>query len=432
METIHTIADITACIISFIINVWILSSFLSIKRKTHWFGCLLFGTIFVLVTHYQIFSNTIASLLGMVICLLFSIIYYEGTIIRKFIIILGINICTIITGISTTVIFSLISGKETYALLTSDSMLHLLELIFMKTLCILLAYIATRFVSKHNLLLGENTPIITIFYICFFSVILFSFIICIRIAMPPSLQLMFLALNMLMFILNILILFLFRRLDTQRDLQLENTVLKTQLQEQEHAVKTIEENYLQTCSIRHDIKDYLTSYLLLLENGRIDSVKNDIRKMLQQRLHSDVHFYTPNQLLNAVLNEQYRICEENDIACQIQADLREETDLIEFSVIVFNLFRNAVEAELKLPADDRMISFHLSQTSSSLHLFLKNYIQDSVLKKNPDLSTTKKDSRKHGIGLHSVQKIVNDNQGCMEIFEENHFFVVQIMYPLVN
>ena len=430
METVSIFADIIACMISFTINVWVLSSFLSAKRKIHWFEYLLFGTVFVFITHYVMFSNTVASLLGMVICLLFSFIYYQGNTIKKFIIILGINISAIITGIISMEIFSLINGTDISSLLASDSIIRLLELLFMKMLCILLAYVATRVPSRHNDLSRENALIVTIFYICFFSVVLFSFIICIRVSMPPSLQLMFLALNTLMFALNVLLLFLVKRLGIQSKLQMENMVLKTQLKEQTHAVKSVEENYLQICSIRHDIKDYLTSYLLLLEDGRFDSVKEDIQKMLQQRLHTDMNFYTSNQLLNAVFNEQYRICEEKGISCQIRVDLKEETDLIEFSVIVFNLFHNAIEAEQKLPADERMISLNLAQSVSSLHLLLKNHIRDSVLKNNPNLSTTKDFSRDHGFGLHSVQKLVNENQGCMEIFEENNYFVVQIMYPL--
>ena len=430
MGTIYAISDILACVISFSINIWILSSFLIVKRKIYWFDYFFFGAAFVIDTHYEIFSNTISSLLGMIICLLFSIIFYQGKIIKKILIILNVNVFTIIIGIISMDVFSLIGGSEINTLMASDNMIRLFELVFMKMLCILVAYMATRFINKGNYLSKEIFLIIAIFFICFFSVVLFFFITYISIPITLPLQIMFLAVNGLMFILNVLILFLVKRFSIQNKFQMENMVLKTQLQEQAHAIKSVEEYYLQIRSIRHDMNGYLTSYLLLLEEGKVDSVKKDIRKMLQQRIHTDVCFYTSNQLLNAILNEQCRICGENSITCHIQVDLREQTDLIEFSVILLNLFINAIEAEQREPENCRAIALYLSETSSSLHLLLKNSIQNSILKNNPRLSTTKKCSRDHGLGLHSVLKLVEQNHGCMEIFEEEHCFAVQIMYPL--
>lgn len=432
MKIISIIADLIACTISFTINVWILSSFLPAKRKIHWFDYLLFGTVFVLDMHYEVFSNTIASFLGMVICILFSVIYYKGTFVKKCLTITIINIFEIILSIISMEIFSLTSKVSINTLIYSDGITYLFGLILMKMLCILSAYIATRFLNKRNYLSKEDVLIVTVFYICFFSIVFFTFITYQCVTMTQSLQLMFLAVNAFMFILNILILFLVKRLSIQKKFQMENMMLKTQLQEQAHAIKSVEENYLQIRSLRHDMKGYLTSYLLLLEEGKVDSVKKDIRQMLQQRLHSDMHFYTSNQLLNAVLNEQYRVCEENHIACQIRVNLKEDADLIEFSVIVWNLFRNAIDAEQRIPEDCRKISLRLSQTVSTLNLLIQNYIQTSVLQNNPNLTTSKENVCEHGFGLCSVQKLVECRNGMIEIREENHRFEVQIMYPLVS
>ena len=59
----------------------------------------------------------------------------------------------------------------------------------------------------------------------------------------------------------------------------------------------------------------------------------------------------------------------------------------------------------------------------------ENYILKSVLGENPELKTTKKEKQGHGIGIESVKELVRREEGDLEIFEENNYFISQILIP---
>ena len=60
------------------------------------------------------------------------------------------------------------------------------------------------------------------------------------------------------------------------------------------------------------------------------------------------------------------------------------------------------------------------------HFIVSNYIEESVLDRNPQLHTTKEDAENHGLGILSVKKVVNQYGGLIDISEENSRFMVHI------
>ena len=62
-------------------------------------------------------------------------------------------------------------------------------------------------------------------------------------------------------------------------------------------------------------------------------------------------------------------------------------------------------------------------------IIFKNTIGHPVLKYNPSLNSTKKDSSSHGFGHKIVERIVKDHKGMIDYFEEGDMFGVQIILP---
>ena len=61
-----------------------------------------------------------------------------------------------------------------------------------------------------------------------------------------------------------------------------------------------------------------------------------------------------------------------------------------------------------------------------------NYIEESILKYNKKLISSKKDRNKHGIGLVSVRKTIEQYMGFLNIEEKNNKFVVTAMITVEN
>ena len=85
-----------------------------------------------------------------------------------------------------------------------------------------------------------------------------------------------------------------------------------------------------------------------------------------------------------------------------------------------NLLDNAVEAEMKYEENKRYIHLSIQRDGDDLMIQVANYIEESILKYNKKLISSKKDRNKHGIGLVSVRKTIEQYMGFLNIEEKNN------------
>ena len=135
-------------------------------------------------------------------------------------------------------------------------------------------------------------------------------------------------------------------------------------------------------------------------------------------------------LLNGVINEKRQICEQGNIAFKIHVQLPESLESVEMAVVLSNLLDNAIEAEQR--QEKKEISLYLEVLDQSLNLLVSNRIETSVLQENPNLRSTRKEKKGHGIGLLSVQEIVTRKQGIMKIEENHGEFRVHVIVPVAT
>ena len=152
----------------------------------------------------------------------------------------------------------------------------------------------------------------------------------------------------------------------------------------------------------------------------------DIDKILGKRLNTNHCVYTENTILNAVICEKMEQCSIKNIKIEVQVNADKDMDSIEYGVVLSNLLDNAIEAEEQEKEENRYICLNIGVEQNMIHLVVSNYISESVLQNNALLETSKKNKQLHGIGLRGVKEFVNNKEGEIEIFEENHMFVVHI------
>ena len=98
---------------------------------------------------------------------------------------------------------------------------------------------------------------------------------------------------------------------------------------------------------------------------------------------------------------------------------------MDFCIVLFNLFDNAIEASGKVNGD-RLIKLDIFQKKSYLVVRIQNTVDGNVLADNPELKTTKKDNKNHGVGLNTIKDIVKRYNGIFETEEENNMFQVDV------
>ena len=104
-------------------------------------------------------------------------------------------------------------------------------------------------------------------------------------------------------------------------------------------------------------------------------------------------------------------------------------DETELCIIIGNLFDNAIEAVKDLPDEQRQIDFSIQNPNGIFRIEMSNPYEDERRKVEHHYLTTKKENTEmHGLGLMSVQKIVEKYDGLMEISDTDNVFKVIVIF----
>ena len=428
MEVVSMAAEIYASAAGTIAQIWILSELFPRKqsvKKVYIVGWILLNFC---IAHFVLLPNIWQSLLGMGVMLLMSCIMLEGKTEQKMLVIIACNVFMILVSMLRGRITFFLSGKSIneISIQGSESLARVLGIVLTNTLYLVTAYILTRFFHDKIKLKKEEYIIIIIYYIIFLIVVLLSIAMSRNVDFSLIWQKTFLILDMLMFIANIIVLKMIFHINQQNHYEMENALLYMQITQQEKRIREEEKNYREVQLLRHDLKRYLVTYRQLLQEGKYEVIEADIDKILGKRLNTNHCVYTENTILNAVICEKMEQCSIKNIKIEVQVNADKDMDSIEYGVVLSNLLDNAIEAEEQEKEENRYICLNIGVEQNMIHLVVSNYIAESVLQNNTLLETSKKNKQLHGIGLRGVKEFVNNKEGEIEIFEENHMFVVHI------
>lgn len=421
-------AEIYASAAGTIAQIWILSELFPRKqsvKKVYIVGWILLNFC---IAHFVLLPNIWQSLLGMGVMLLMSCIMLEGKTEQKMLVIIACNVFMILVSMLRGRITFFLSGKSINEINIqgSESLARVLGIVLTNTLYLVTAYILTCFFHDKIKLKKEEYIIIIIYYIIFLIVVLLSIAMSRNVDFSLIWQKTFLILDMLMFIANIIVLKMIFHINQQNHYEMENALLYMQITQQEKRIREEEKNYREVQLLRHDLKRYLVTYRQLLQEGKYEVIEADIDKILGKRLNTNHCVYTENTILNAVICEKMEQCSIKNIKIEVQVNADKDMDSIEYGVVLSNLLDNAIEAEEQEKEENRYICLNIGVEQNMIHLVVSNYISESVLQNNALLETSKKNKQLHGIGLRGVKEFVNNKEGEIEIFEENHMFVVHI------
>ena len=151
---------------------------------------------------------------------------------------------------------------------------------------------------------------------------------------------------------------------------------------------------------------------------------------LNQEFATNLKVYCPNKIVNAVLNNKEQLALDSNIQCDFQIDLETspKIDDIDLCSILGNTIDNAIEALRKVSKlSERTLSLKARYTNGFFSYEIKNSKINEIQKKGGRFLTDKIEKEAHGIGLRSVQTIVEKYNGDMDISYTNDTFTVTIM-----
>lgn len=176
----------------------------------------------------------------------------------------------------------------------------------------------------------------------------------------------------------------------------------------------------------HDIKKHLQSIALLNRQGKADKVDSYINEIVHSAdLQSSVSV-CDNEFLNIILCRYLRICEEQKISLQL--DIRSHTvDFLtdsDLTGLFCNLLDNAAESAQNQPDAFIRLTVTQKQKIPLTVLTMTNSCCKNPFTAGHKLISTKGNSKSHGFGMKSVERIVKNYGGDLKLYykEEDKTF----------
>ncbi len=221
----------------------------------------------------------------------------------------------------------------------------------------------------------------------------------------------------------------FRKQENAKRMELENAALQEQLNRYEQQIQTITEQNAKVCRIKHDLKNQFVHLSSLASNGEWEQVQAILDETLGELIEQK-YINTGNVSLDSLFNYKIALAKRNNIKVETLIRIPEDNIYNDSSIILSlgNLLDNAIEASMKLPIEERLISIKMERKDSRTLLLVSNSFHGELrTDKEGTVTTTKKDTLLHGIGLKNVKRIM-EGKGDFEYHTEGNLFVAKIVF----
>lgn len=431
MQIISEIAEIIASAADGGLVLYFFVQYFGKKDKIRWWEYVIWMSAFFVDAHFLNDHANVQACIMIILVWAFSIIYLKGKNVVKLIATLIIYILMAFINIGSIQIVALCAGTPIGELIIPGTTLRIIVLCISKITLGVIFYLVEKFLNREHYIKKEEGILLIALYAIFFIVALISIKIIVTVKLDNHQQMSFFALSMAVFLINIFLFWMVEKMNYHNRCEVENEILKVQLEQQEKQICHTELLYQNARKIRHDMKHYFMTYLELLKAGEVKIVIDEMQEILKTELKVENIFYMNSRMVNAVINQKAALCKNENIPfdVQITGDFQwhQESNV---AILLSNLLDNAIEAE-KLQTEKQQIALKMFVYKDSMNIIVENYIQESVLQKNPNLKTSKHDKWGHGIGIDSVKELVRREDGTIAFFEEKDNFVAHVMIPCV-
>ena len=386
----------------------------------------LFGTTITLLNKYTLYEG-FTSTLYIIILLVYAVIAFNDKIIKK---ILSTIIPNILLLLITSVELNLISSMNKISvkdLITNDNGVRFMTLIVIQiSLWLSLKSIIKLFKFSDSYTLSDWSPIIIVLISSF---ILLSLLHVLSLGANDT-QRLYVNLSYLVIIILNFLMFYVIYLLYLKNAQIKNMkIMSVKEQYMEQYVNNAKTQYEMIRKIRHDIKDQLATVYELLSNEKTKEAMGFIEQSSGIVKATMTFVQTNNSVANAIINSKLSTAATLGIkvSCITVNDFVgiNELDLCD---LLSNTLENAITAcEAMPPNSNRFIYLEISKENNIYSFMVKNSLDNSVIRENPELKTTKKDSINHGLGISIIRDIVNKYSGRYDYYEIDNAFCCSII-----
>lgn len=239
--------------------------------------------------------------------------------------------------------------------------------------------------------------------------------------------------TLMLLLLNVINIFLFFQASEASWLQARAAYEKQLFDRQKQYHKNLASYHQKIRQLYHDLHHhFLILYQALAENDTATAMQH-LQTQLDYLTTSQTT-YTGYLLLDTILDYKSQTALQQQTAYMVQSQLEpalslEETVLPDLDVILASCLDNALEATAKIAdPQQRWIKIKLHNDATYIYLHLENAVHQQIAVRSAKLPpTTKANPLLHGLGLHTVEKLVQKHDGKLLLECDDHKFTAGLM-----
>lgn len=383
-----------------------------------------------LMNYITIFEH-IFIFLYLSLILLFSFLCLNGRCVDKiFASAFSILIVIVISAMMSTLSSSLL-GKPLYEIITQHNLQRIISVGVTQLLILYTSVLSLKIFNKNK----ETTHHISVSEWLLISVtLIFSIVVgllLVQISLDDislkSRTYIFLTILALI-VINIVIFYFVIDLGKKNAAKIENEKLKIQIAYNEQYIENANTEYSLIQKMRHDSKAMYQVLNDFLSKGEVAKAKDHIKKMTDIADNRIIFVNTDNVFVNSIINAKLTIAKSFDIITTCMTiNSFSGIDDMDLCRLLSNMLDNAITATSVVNSDDKRIMVNISEDVGTYTFLVRNTIEESVLKSNPQLLSTKKNKEISGLGTGIIRDIAEKYDGRCDFYEKDNEFCCSVI-----
>lgn len=181
---------------------------------------------------------------------------------------------------------------------------------------------------------------------------------------------------------------------------------------------------------RHDIKNRIIAMQQMLEDREISQALEYTQQIATRLNHTISYSETGNLAIDSIINYKLTLAAQKGIRATTNIAIPNTLDVDNDDIVIIlgNLLDNAIEANEHLE-ENKYINLTMKFSAGCLAMQTKNSFDSIVHDNNGSLTSRKDDKIMHGIGMKSIQTVVDRYNGYFSYeYDDTEFQVILMIY----
>lgn len=215
-------------------------------------------------------------------------------------------------------------------------------------------------------------------------------------------------------------------------LQEENAAKEKQLIIEQSQYNALFSGIEQTRIARHDLRHHFNAILSYSKSNQPQKLQAYIEQYLSNQQEEKLTVFCENPVINMLLSYYQALAKEHDIKTDFGVTMYGNVTVAEpdLWVLFGNCLENAIEACCRYEGRDKHIKLTAKQKGEMLGITIDNSYRGDIIKGEHNVFVSSKTASRAGVGLRSVQTVVEKYHGMLQINYDSTLFCVSIMLCL--